>query len=213
MALRRAPAVSATSCGLRGQGDGGFSVVLCSTKKQGAVVEAPTTEAWEGLEVWSSSIQATTLVGRRFDSILKGRAAFKAGTETAAEVATWTAWTMWQLGFEMLEQCGSSESAPDPPRRDAKSSAKTTSSQSSSADGTCAAIALSTIAAGAAVAGIGGVVWLAGAVVNPAADPRFVAALPERVAVLVPSSLSSPSPPSSSPSEPPTSTSLSEGQP
>lgn len=213
MALRRAPAVSATSCGLRGQGDGGFSVVLCSTKKQGAVVEATTTEAWEGLEVWSSSIQATTLVGRRFDSILKGRAAFKAGTETAAEVATWTAWTMWQVGFEMLEQCGSSESAPEPPRRDAKSSAKTTSSQSSSADGTCAAIALSTIAAGAAVAGIGGVVWLAGAVVNPAADPRFVAALPERVAVLVPSSPSPPSPPSSSPSEPPTSTSLSEGQP
>ena len=212
MTLRRAPATSPLDCGLRGHGDGGFSVVLCSTKKQGAVVDDAPPVAWEGLEVWSSSVQATTVVGRRFDTILKGRAAFKAGTETAAEVATWTAWTLWHVGFEMLEQCGSSRPAPEPPRRDAKSPPPKTSSSAEGSE-TCAAIAVSTIAAGAVVAGIGGVVWLAGAVVNPAADPRFVAALPERVGLLVPSPASSSSPPSSSPSEPSTSMSLSEGQP
>jgi hypothetical protein len=211
MTLRRAPATSPLDCGLRGHGDGGFSVVLCSAKDTGAVVDAAPPVAWEGLEVWSSSVQATTVVGRRFDTILKGRAAFKAGTETAAEVATWTAWTLWHVGFEMLEQCGSSRPAPEPPRRAAKSPPPKTSSSTDGSE-TCAAIAVSTIAAGAVVAGVGGVVWLAGAV-NPAADPRFVATLPERVALLVPSLASSSSPPSSSPSEPSTSTSRSEEQP
>jgi hypothetical protein len=191
LALRRTAVVGdVVTCGIRGSVAGatatspaaapadlptGFTAVLCG--KRG--VELAGGGPADALEVWSSSTQATTVVGRRFDAILKGRAAFKAGTEGAARVATWTALSLWQTGFELLGSCGP---APPPPP-DAKTPRK---GQKPDGDGeACVAVAMATIAAGAVVAAVGGAVWLAGAAVNPAADPRFVNALPESVALVV----------------------------
>lgn len=44
-----------------------------------------------GLKLWSSSFQATTTAGRRFDKILKGRAQFRMGTEIAAVIGAYAA--------------------------------------------------------------------------------------------------------------------------
>ena len=44
-----------------------------------------------------------------------------------------------------------------------------------------AEVALGLIGAGAVVAGVGAIVWLAGSSVNPAADARYVQSLPEDV--------------------------------
>jgi hypothetical protein len=43
------------------------------------------------LKLWSSSFQATTTAGRKFDRILKGRAQFRTGTEVAAIIGGYTA--------------------------------------------------------------------------------------------------------------------------
>ncbi len=201
-ALRRGPGTAAPGCGIRGIHGNGFTAVLCAAGGKAAAASAPVpaagahvtavgasgdgdAEPWHGLDVWSSSVQATTVVGRRFDAILKGRAAFKAGTETASRAASWTAWTLLRVGLEMLGQCGTAEPTEQPQRRDAKS-VRRPPSKAPKANEACVAIAATTLAAGVVVGAAGGVVWLAGATVNPAADPRFVNALPERVAVLLP---------------------------
>ena len=180
-----------SACGIRGTRSG-FVVVLCG--KRG---HEPATDASAELEVWSSSTQATTVVGRRFDAILKGRAAFKAGTEAAARVAAFTALSLWDTGFDMLAACAGASPRADKPAPTSKTVRKGTGKggkgntappprQKGSGDEACYAVAGTILAAGAVVAGVGGVVWLAGATVNPAADPRYVNALPETVALLVP---------------------------
>lgn len=74
------------SCGLQNNG-GVLSVTLCEQKDDAFSLAQRLT----GFELWSSSFQATSVVGRRFDSILKGRAQFKATTESIATVGAATA--------------------------------------------------------------------------------------------------------------------------
>ncbi|MBL4819180.1 MAG: hypothetical protein JKY15_08175 [Deltaproteobacteria bacterium] len=53
---------------------------------------------YKALKVWSSSFQATTMAGRRFDKILKGRAQFRMGTEVAALIGAYTALALLNAG-------------------------------------------------------------------------------------------------------------------
>lgn len=182
---------AATTCGIRGERDGaGFVATLCGTdgrRTPGALTSSTASVA--ALEVWSSSVQATTVVGRRFDAILQGRAMFKASSAAVSTLAVWSARALLDTGFVMLASCGgrsvasSSESSESATRK--KGKAKQQSSQGSGGEA-CVGVAMATITVGAVVAGIGGVAWLAGAVVNAEADPRFVHALPERIELFVP---------------------------
>ena len=208
----RTTTASATegACGIRGERDGaGFVATLCGTDGRRQSSPSSSATSATALEIWSSSAQATTVVGRRFDTILKGRAAFKAGSSAVSSVAVWSARGLLETGFALLQTCG------DGPAASTKTKASSTKKQaekppaSASADDVCVGVAMATITIGAVALGIGGVAWLAGAVVNAEADPRFVGDLPERVELLLPGTTLAPSPPrSSSPSSnpPPSST-------
>lgn len=56
---------------------------------------------FRGLRLWSSSFQATTTVGRRFEQILRGRAQFRMGTETAALIGGYTALALLDASSSM----------------------------------------------------------------------------------------------------------------
>jgi hypothetical protein len=178
--------LAAATCGIRGERDGaGFVANLCGKDgSRPAAALSSSGGAVAALEVWSSSVQATTVVGRRFDAILQGRAMFKASSAVVSTLAVWSARGLLETGFTMLAACGgrsasqSSSSSSEKQKSKAKSQA--------SGDDACVGVAMATITVGAVVAGIGGVAWLAGAVVNAEADPRFVNDLPERIELLVP---------------------------
>ena len=53
-----------------------------------------------GLKLWSSSYQAMTTAGRKFDRILKGRAQFRMGSEVAALVGAYTAFALLDAGLK-----------------------------------------------------------------------------------------------------------------
>ncbi|MEI6789560.1 MAG: hypothetical protein WCK42_00055 [Myxococcaceae bacterium] len=73
-------------CGISNP-NGNLIFAMCRNPKSGLVVDGE----FEALKLWSSSFQATTTGGRRFDKILKGRAQFRMGTEIAALVGAYTA--------------------------------------------------------------------------------------------------------------------------
>ena len=193
IALRTAPSTTSSTCGIRGTKDGkSFTAVLCG-KGDAASSSSSSSSSMQALEVWSSSTQATTVVGRRFDAILQGRATFKASSEVISTVAAYSAWALLDTGFDLLASCAggssSSSSSEQPKAKTRSKGAKSSSSSSASSgsgDSVCIGIATTTIVAGAVVGGLGGIAWIAGAAVNPAADPRFVSALPEQVLLVVP---------------------------
>ena len=73
-------------CGISNP-NGNLIFAMCRNPVNGLVIEGDVT----GLKLWSSSFQATTTAGRRFDKILKGRAQFRMGTEIAAIIGAYTA--------------------------------------------------------------------------------------------------------------------------
>ncbi len=192
IALRSAATTSSDTCGIRGTAKGtGFTAVLCgkNTGTSSSSSSSSSSSTVTGLEVWSSSTQATTVVGRRFDAILQGRATFKASSEVVSTIAGYSAWALLDTGFRLLASCGGSSSSSEQPKETSKSRSKSNSKSSSSSgsgDSACVGVATATIVAGAVVGGVGGLAWIAGAAVNPAADPRFVSALPEQVVLIVP---------------------------
>ncbi|MFZ9887534.1 MAG: hypothetical protein ACO3JL_08530 [Myxococcota bacterium] len=167
--LPRRPVTGTAPCGVRGDG-ASIRITLCTRHAQGESSTPPT----EALELWSSTVQATSVVGRRFDQILAGRAAFRASADAVSTVAAYSAFTLWRVGLELLAECGGPGDGEDEQKRKAKRPAKNEEMR------TCLAVAGVTLAAGGVVAGAGGVVWLAGKTVNPSADVRFVHNLPER---------------------------------
>jgi hypothetical protein len=146
------------SCGLHPGRGGSVVAVLCSPPGQTGS-DAPRRIAWEaadtGLELWSSSYQATSVVGRRFDRILEGRAQFKAGAENVAEVATFSAWILFRVGVEIFGECLSEAD-------DARVA------------GVCATIALAIFGVALLTVGFAATIWGIGAAVNAEADGRYV---------------------------------------
>lgn len=170
--LRRLPVTGELprQCGFFSDGHQGLFVQLCADKtkdaaSENAVISDDDNEKLVGLELWSSSYQASSAVGRRFDKILKGRAQFKAGAENVSAVAGWTAWFLFQLTADAFDFCGGS-----------------------SGDGAyvCYGIALAILALALLSSGIAGGAWLVGSLTNPSADGRYVHQLFESGQIILP---------------------------
>jgi hypothetical protein len=155
--------LDALGCGFHNAADGAMIAVLCNNSDN----TEPTPNAdYLGVELWSSSYQATSVVGRRFERVLKGRAQFKSGAENVSVVAAWTAWFLFQMGMEVLEGCDSGGEV-------------------------CLTVALIILAIAVLSIGVAGSVWLVGAAVNPSADARYVHNLFESGQLLLPANAAS----------------------
>lgn len=75
--------------------NGNLIFALCRNSVSGLVVDGE----YPALKLWASSFQATTMAGRRFDKILKGRAQFRMGTEVAALIGAYTALALMDAGL------------------------------------------------------------------------------------------------------------------
>lgn len=73
-------------CGISNP-NGNLIFTMCRNRVAGTAIQGD----YLGVKLWSSSFQATTTAGRRFDKILKGRAQFRMGTEIAAIIGAYTA--------------------------------------------------------------------------------------------------------------------------
>lgn len=80
-------------CGISNP-NGNLIFTMCKNPVSGFVLEGD----YVGIKLWSSSFQATTTAGRRFDKILKGRAQFRMGTEIAAVIGAYTALALLDAG-------------------------------------------------------------------------------------------------------------------
>lgn len=136
-----------TSCGFHRTKDEGFSVVLC---KPGVSAAAAVT-ALPSLELLSASRKATSVQGREFDKVLKGRAQFRAATEKIAEVTAWSAFFLFILGSQMMSDC-----------------------QSRGEGQACYIRGLALWAVAGITILFSGTVWLIGRTRNPAADSRYL---------------------------------------
>lgn len=166
------------ACGLHSEEGGGFTAVICTpspgTAEPSGAVPPPASadlgpgtapENVGGAELWSSTYQATSVVGRRFDKILEGRAQFKAGAENVSVVAGWTAWILFRIAGEFFAGCSDIGGGAE-------------------ALTVCGAIALAILAAAILTSGVAGGAWLVGYMTNPTADNRFVHQLFESVWLL-----------------------------
>jgi hypothetical protein len=139
----------ADQCGVHQRDNGGVDFVLCDAEamKHGDQNDDQG-QLWSGVKLWSSSYQATSMVGRRFDTILKGRAEFRMGTETAALIGAATAVALFAASNDYARQC------------------QTTGRNCEAAQNLQVAGAVAGLLAGG--------IWLAGRAVNPEADTRHV---------------------------------------
>jgi uncharacterized protein YdcH (DUF465 family) len=148
-AIRQKNIMSHTACGFHRTHDGGFSAVLCSAKNASSLGDA--IERVPSLELLSLSRKASTVGGRKFDEVLKGRARFRAVTEDIATVGAWSAFFLFHMGNQIIADCN---------RRGQGDACYTP------------AYALWAIA-GVTVL-FSGTAWLIGRASNPAADSRFI---------------------------------------
>ncbi|MES2504434.1 MAG: hypothetical protein V4534_06095 [Myxococcota bacterium] len=81
-------------CGISNPG-GNLVFAFCRNANLERAVEGE----YLALKLWSSSFQATTTAGRRFDKILKGRAQFRMGTEVAAVVGAYVGLALLDAGL------------------------------------------------------------------------------------------------------------------
>lgn len=94
-------------CGLSRTASGALNIVLCDDdvlrkEKPTDVLNMP---LWSGAKLWSSSYQATSMAGRRFDKVLRGRAQFRMGAETTALIAGAAALALLSSGNALAEEC------------------------------------------------------------------------------------------------------------
>jgi len=99
-------------------------------------------------KLWSSSYQATSMVGRRFDKVLKGRAEFRLGAEQTALIGAVAALSLLDSGNALQRECNLYGRNCDSARN---------------------------LQMAGAIAGLlAGGAWLAGRAVNPEADVRHL---------------------------------------
>lgn len=157
--IREKSIAVAVKCGLSNMGDS-LTVLLCDDRD----LQKGEAEKFTALELWSSSRKATSVMGRRFEKILKGRAQFRATTESIAAIGAVTALALLSASSDVYSQCR------------ARGGSASQCQQQGAALAGAAAIA----------AGISGAVWLIGRASNPEADPRFVPSMFESGYLLVP---------------------------
>ncbi|MEM7494674.1 MAG: hypothetical protein AAF471_00710 [Myxococcota bacterium] len=118
----------------------------------------------QGVQLWSSSTQATTVMGRPFDRILRGRAQLRSLTHKTATVGMWSALILFYAASATLANCQSDGSGNQ----------------------ACTAVGVSLMIAAGATIGVSGLLWLAGLPANPEADPRYVPTIFESIHLVLP---------------------------
>ena len=116
------------------------------------------------LQLWSSSTQATTVMGRPFDRILRGRAQLRSLTHKTAKVGMWSALVLFYVASATLANC----------------------QRGGNGNKTCTALGVSLMVAAGVTIGASGLLWLAGFPANPAADPRYVPTIFESIHLVLP---------------------------
>ncbi|MEM7403375.1 MAG: hypothetical protein AAF310_05145 [Myxococcota bacterium] len=163
--------VPSLPCGAHKTPQGQLMLVLCapptaqaSSPQQPAHTSTPLhrQQAWQ---LWSSSYQATTVMGRKFDRILAGRAQFRTVTEKTAVVGAWSSLFLFYIAINVWSHCGG------------------TGGQTNQG---CQALGAGLMTIAAATLAASGLMWLVGLSANPQADPRYVPTLFESVELLLP---------------------------
>lgn len=144
--IRHKKITTPTTCGFHRTKNEGFSVVLCGDENKGNLRPI----SIEALELLSLSRKATTIAGRKFDEVLRGRARFRAATENVAEISAWSALFLFYMGTAIIDNCN----------RRGQSEA-------------CYAPGLALYAIGGITIVFSGTIWLIGRTANPATDSRF----------------------------------------
>jgi hypothetical protein len=154
-------------CGAERTPSGALLMTLCTPSAVGNNASAHTGNGqsieYVGSELWSSSFQATSVMGRRFEHIFRGQPQFGSEVAPGGERGVWSALFLFDSGMAMLADCH----VQGAPRR-------------------CQIPAYAVLMAAASTASLSGAAWLAGRVINPAADERYVHSLYESGYVLVP---------------------------
>lgn len=168
--IGRMPTVA---CGIQSDGVNGFNAVLCApekpkkdakkTDKNSSSEHVLQRSSLRALELWSSSYQASSAVGRRFEKVLRGRAQFKAGAENLSAVSSYAAWFLFELGSDVFSSCGKGKGSE-----------------------LCYSIALAILAVAVLGVGVSATAWLVGSLTNPSADGRYVHELFESGQILIP---------------------------
>ena len=155
-------------CGAHRMPKGQLLLVLCpNTKGQHIEKErkgSMVAHRHKAVQLWSSSYQATTVMGRKFDRILAGRAQFRTITEKTAVVGAWSSLFLFYVAANIWTHCGGAGR----------------SNQG------CQALGAGLMAIAATTLGVSGLMWLVGLSANPQADPRYVPTLFESVELLLP---------------------------
>ena len=139
---------------------GRLAFQLCRAPSTVAPLGAPI----DSSELWNSSYQATTVVGRKFERILEGRANFKSGAEDVGATAAESSFFFFDLGTRVFFDC-------------------INSSPKESVTAACLVVAGIALGASAVSAGVAGAAFVAGSMVNAAADHRYVHSLFESVSL------------------------------
>lgn len=148
-AIRKRDIKTNVACGFHRSSHEGFALVLCDNVSnqdpESAIKSVPS------LELMSMSHKATTIQGRSFDQILKGRAQFRQATEGVATISKLSALFLFHLGARMMDECQAQGGQED-----------------------CVARAMAVWGVAALTGVFSGAIWLIGKTVNPAQDSRFI---------------------------------------
>jgi len=151
------------ACGIINNGKS-VTFVLCDKNPTGqSFTKEYQDQLTKSFELWSSSHQATSVVGRRFDKILAGRAQFRATTEDISTVGAFSALFLFYIGSGMINACNSAGASQE-----------------------CYIPGLAVLGAAAITIVVSGTIWLIGKSTNPAADYRYVPTLFESGYLSVP---------------------------
>lgn len=163
----RAPTTTNSPCGFHYRDKETLQVVLCSPDSRQVSISPESLGAKARsapvLRLWSSSYQATTVMGRPFDRILRGRAQLRSLTHKTAAVGMWSALVLFYAASATLANCQSGGSGNQ----------------------TCTALGVSLMLAAGITIGASGLLWLAGLPANPAADPRYVPTIFESIQLVL----------------------------
>lgn len=138
-----------TACGFNRLAHESFALTLCQNTNNN--IDKSTYSSINLMKIWDTSKKATSAQGREFAKILRGRAQFRAATESIAEVSAWSAFFLFYLGTAMLEDCQRKQQGES-----------------------CYVKGFTLYGIAGATVLFSGAIWLLGKISNPAADSRFI---------------------------------------
>jgi hypothetical protein len=153
--IRKAQFTLAPKCGFERSGRATL-VTLCDASVNKDALQV--TQNFDAFELWSSTYQATSMMGRHFERVLNGRAQFKEKAETVALVSAVVSGVLLTEGLSQMGRCRNSS---------------------------CSQASGALVGAGLIAGAIAGISFLVSKSQNPEADVRYVPSLFESGYLLV----------------------------